>query len=166
MVYKYFYFSKYNSKLRVICFLEKIKKIYIMLKALRYMPIQSKENSWSAWVFLAGVVLAVAIGISASSLLPFEELQKYSKPIYALLVLVGLSVGFLTKISGKESQTFLIAGTVIVLVSKFGMETVNSSLIGIGLVDIVSSTFAALLVLFVPATIVVALKTVFSVSRV
>jgi hypothetical protein len=130
------------------------------------MTIHSVENSWSAWAFLTGVILAIVIGISASSFLPFEELQRYSKQIYAVLVFLGLLVGFFTQASGKDSQTFLIAGTVIVLVSKFGMEAVTTSLIGIGLVDIVSSIFAALLVLFVPATIIVALKTVFSVSRV
>ncbi|MFH1365713.1 MAG: hypothetical protein ABIH28_03960 [archaeon] len=130
------------------------------------MPIQSKENNISAWVFLIGVVLAIVIGIGTSSLLPFEELRAYSKPIYALLVFFGLLVGFFTHASRRDSQTFLIAGTVIVLVSRFGMESVTSSLIGIGLGDIVASTFGALLVLFVPATIVVAIKTVFSISNI
>jgi anaerobic C4-dicarboxylate transporter len=130
------------------------------------MPIQSKENNLSAWLFLAGVVLAVVIGISASSLLPFEELKSYSKEIYTILVFLGILVGYFTQVTGKESQTFLIAGTIIVIVSRFGMESVTSSLIGIGLGDTVSSTFGALLALFVPATIVVALKTVFSVSKV
>ncbi|MBA7675378.1 hypothetical protein ES703_83611 [subsurface metagenome] len=46
------------------------------------------------------------------------------------------------------------------------MESVTGSLIGIGIGDIVSSTFAALLVLFVPATIVVAIKTVFGLSKI
>lgn len=130
------------------------------------MPIQSKENNLNAWIFLIGVILAVVIGISASSLLPFEALQKYSKPIYALLVFLGVLIGSLTHVSGKDAQTFLIAGTIIVLVSRFGMESVASSLIGIGLGDIVSSTFGALLSLFVPTTIVVAIKTVFSLSNV
>ena len=130
------------------------------------MPIQSEENNFSAWIFLAGVVLAVVIGISASSFLPFEELQSYSKEIYTILVFLGILVGYFTQITGRESQTFLIAGTIIVIVSRFGMESVTSSLIGIGLGDTVSSTFGALLALFVPATIIVALKTVFSVAKV
>ncbi len=41
-------------------------------------------------------------------------------------------------------------------------DSVRGSLIGIGIGDTVSSVFAALLALFVPATIIVALKTVFS----
>jgi len=67
---------------------------------------------------------------------------------------------------GKDSQTFLIAGAILVIVSKFGMESVTGSLIGIGIGDTVSSTFSALLALFVPATIIVALKTVFSIAKV
>lgn len=130
------------------------------------MPIQSRENNFNAWLFLTGVVLAVLIGISASSFLPFEELQNYSKQIYATLVFLGILVGFFTQVSGRESQTFLIAGTIIVLVSRFGMESVTSSLIGIGLGDTVSSTFGALLALFVPATIIVAIKTMFSASKI
>jgi hypothetical protein len=130
------------------------------------MPIQSKENSWSAWLFLAGVVLAVAIGIGTKFILPLQQLKDYSAEIYTVLVILGVLIGFFTQISGKESQTFLIAGTIIVIVSRFGMDSITGSLIGIGLGKTVSSTFGALLALFVPATIVVALKTVFSVSKV
>lgn len=130
------------------------------------MVIKSVENSFGAWAFLVGVVLAVIIGIGASSFLSIPVLKDYSPQIYAILVLLGLFVGFSIKIAGKDSQTFLITGAILVIVSRFGMESVTGSLIGIGIGDVVSSTFAALLVLFVPATIIVALKTVFSIARV
>jgi hypothetical protein len=131
------------------------------------MVIRSKENSIGAWAFLIGVVLAVVIGISASSFLDIDRIMKYSTQIYAILVILGIFVGFSIKVaSGKDSQTFLIAGAILVIVSKFGMESVTGSLIGIGIGDTVSSTFSALLALFVPATIIVALKTVFGVARV
>ena len=71
----------------------------------------------------------------------------YSVQIYGLLVLLGLVVGFSIKITGKDSQTFLIAGAILVIVSKFGMESVTGSFIGIGIGDTVASTFAALLAL-------------------
>ena len=81
--------------------------------------------------------------------------------------MLGVFVGFSINVSGKsDSQTFLIASAILVIVSKFGMESVTGSLIGIGIGDTVSSTFAALLALFVPATIIVALKTVFSVAKI
>ena len=128
--------------------------------------ITSRENSIGAWAFLIGVILAVVIGISASSFLSIPALTNYSPQIYAILVLLGLFVGYSIKVVGKDAQTFLITGAILVIVSRFGMESVTGSLIGIGIGDLVSSTFAALLALFVPATIIVALKTVFSIAKV
>ena len=126
--------------------------------------LRSSENSLGAWAFLIGVVLAVIIGLS-TTLLPIPALTHYSRQIYATLVFLGIIVGFMN-VTGRDSQTFLIAGTVLVIVSRFGMDGVTGSLIGIGLRDAISSVFSALLVLFAPATIIVALKTVFSIARV
>ena len=128
--------------------------------------ITSKENSIGAWAFLIGVILAVLIGLLSTIILDFSSMKLYSSLIYSILVVLGLVVGFSINVDGKDSQTFMITGTILVLVSKFGMESVTSSLIGIGVGDIVSSTFAALLSLFVPATIIVAIKTVFSIAKV
>ena len=128
------------------------------------MGIKARENSIGAWAFLIGVVLAILIGLS-TSLISFPALTRYSAQIYGILIILGLVVGFMN-ISGKDSQTFLLAGAILVIVSKFGMESVTGSLIGIGIGDAVSSIFASLLTLFVPATIVVALKTVFSIAKI
>lgn len=128
------------------------------------MVIKSQENVIGAWAFLIGVVLAVIIGISAS-LISIPAVKAYNAQIYGILVLLGILVGFMN-VTGKDSQTFLIAGAVLVVVSKFGMESVTGSLIGIGIYDIVSSTFGALLAMFVPATIIVALKAVFSIANI
>ena len=130
------------------------------------MVIKSKENSIGAWAFLLGVILAVIIGVSTSSFLSIESITKYSPQIYGILIILGLLVGFFIKTSGRDSQTFLFTGAIIVIVSKFGMESVTGSLIGIGIGDVVSSTFAALLALFVPATIIVALKAVFGIAKI
>jgi len=126
--------------------------------------LRSHENSVGAWSFLIGVVLALIIGLF-TTLLPIPALVKYSAQIYGILAFLGLIVGFMIA-GGKDSQTFLMTGTILVIVGKFGMESVSGSLIGIGLGDAVSSIFSALLALFVPATIVVALKTVFSIAKV
>jgi hypothetical protein len=99
--------------------------------------------------------------------IPFYIKNNCIQPqIYAVLVLLGLIVGFSIKVSGNDSQTFLIAGAILVIVSKFGMDSVRGSLIGIGIGDTVASGFGALLALFVPATIIVALKTVFSMAKI
>ena len=128
--------------------------------------IKARENSFGAWAFLIGVILAVAIGVSTSSFLPLPTIQKYSAQIYGILVAIGIIIGFSIKVSGRDSETFLIAGAVLAIVSNFGKESVSGSLIGIGLGDVVSSTFGALLALFVPATIIVALKRVFSIAKI
>ncbi len=130
------------------------------------MVLKSAENSVGAWVFLSGVVLAVTIGIVTTFVLPWSKITQYSSPIYGILILLGLIVGFSINVSGKDAQTFLLTGAVLVVVSRFGMESVTGSLIGIGVGDAVASTFSALLTLFVPATIIVALKTVFSITRI
>ncbi len=129
------------------------------------MVLKARENEVGAWSFLIGVILAIVIGL-ATALLPYDKIQSLSSPIYGVLVILGLIIGFWNVPKGKDSQKFLIAGAVLVIVSRFGMESVTGSLIGIGIGDAVSSVFGALLVLFVPATIVVALKNVFSVARV
>lgn len=129
------------------------------------MVVISKENSVGAWAFLMAVILAVVVGLF-TLLIPFPEITKYGSVIYAVLIILGLIVGFSINVTGRDSQTFLITGAIIVLVSKFGMESVISSLIGVGAGDTASSIFAALLALFVPATIVVALKTVFGIAKV
>ena len=128
------------------------------------MAIKSKENSLGAWAFLIGVILAILIGLS-TSLISIPTLTTYSSSIYAILVILGIIVGFMN-VTSKDSQTFLIAGAILVIVSNMGMTAVQGSLIGIGIGNIVTSTFAALLALFVPATIIVALKTVFGIAKV
>jgi hypothetical protein len=130
------------------------------------MVIKSQENFVGAWVFLTGVILAIVIGIITTFFIPVSKITQYSSPIYGILVILGLVVGMKINVSGKDSQTFLVSSAVLVIVSKFGMESVMGSLIGIGIGDLVASVFGALLVLFVPATIIVALKTVFSITNV
>jgi hypothetical protein len=130
------------------------------------MVLKAKENSIAAWAFLVGVLFAIVIGIITSSFLPLNFVAKFSPPIYAFLVLLGLIVGFLIRVSGNDAQTFLITSTILVIVASFGMGSVSGSLIGIGIGDLVRSTFSALLALFVPVTIVVAIKTVFSIAKI
>jgi len=132
------------------------------------MAIKAQENSIGAWTFLIGFIFAVVIGLSASSFLSLSFITKYNPQIYGILVLLGIIVGFFIQVSGKDSQTFLLTGTILVVVSKFGMEGVimTGTLIGIGIGDSISTIFGALLAMFVPATIIVALKTLFSIAKV
>lgn len=126
--------------------------------------LKSHENTLGAWAFLIGVVLAVLIGVS-TTIISIPTLNQYSTQIYAILMILGLVVGYMNVV-GKDTQTFLMAGAVLIIASKFGMESVTGSLIGFPIADTVKTVFSALLTLFVPATIVVALKTVFSIAKV
>lgn len=130
------------------------------------MVLKAQEKSVGAWMFLLGVILAILIGVATSKFLSIEAIIKYSSPIYAILVIIGLYVGYRINVEGKNAQTFLITSAILVIVSRFGMESVTGSLIGVGVGDLVVSTFSALLTLFVPATIVVAIKSLFSSARV
>jgi hypothetical protein len=157
----------YNKKLFFPLEISKFKKfIYFVSQLFNKMVIKSHENWVGAWLFLTGVVLAVLIGVAVTFFIPISKISAYSSPIYAILVILGIIIGVKINVSGKDSQTFLISSAILVIVSKFGMESVIGSLIGIGIGDLVSSVFGALLVLFVPATIIVALKNLFSITNV
>jgi len=126
--------------------------------------IRSRENTIGAWAFLIGVILAILIGLSAK-MISIPTLTKYSTQMYAILLLIGIIVGYMNAL-GKDTQTFLIAGAVLIIASKFGMDSVTGSLIGFDIAETVKTVFSALLTLFVPATIIVALKTVFSIAKI
>src|SRR3989338_6315451 len=112
--------------------------------------VKSRENLIGAYAFLIGVIFAIAMGL-------FQKMLgiDYSNAPYAFLVILGIIVGFLN-VGDRDSMTFLIASLSLVIVSGFG----QSALVYVSNVPILSSLttiLAALLVLFVPATIIVAL---------
>lgn len=111
--------------------------------------VKLKGNIIGAWAFLAGVILAVIVGLLGFGV---------TEGTWAIiLVILGIVIGLLN-ITGVELKDFLLAGTVLVIVSHFGGQT----LLG---VKYLGNILQALIVLFVPATIVVALKAVFATAR-
>jgi hypothetical protein len=130
-----------------------------MLVILKKMAIRSKENYWGAWGFLVGIILALAVGILSASL---GELSGY---ILGILVILGLMVGFIN-VSPKDQNAFLMTAVSLVIVSFAGAEGISGiEFLNIGIGNMVSSTLGALLVMLVPATIVVAIKSLFSISQ-
>ena len=121
--------------------------------------VKSRENLVGAWSFTAGVVLAVIIGL----LQPIIGVEN-NLP-YIILVILGVIIG-LSKVSDEQSMTFLLAAVALVIVSGMGQST----LIFISNINPVlsslSSILSSLLVMFVPATIAMALKTVFSITNI
>jgi len=109
-----------------------------------------KKNLVGAWAFLIGVVLAIIFGFLS-----------YTTWLGWLFVILGIIVGLLN-ITDTEVRPFLMAGVVLVIVSYFGASVFSEVKLGTAfLVNILNN----LLMLFVPATVIVALKSVFSIAR-
>lgn len=125
------------------------------------MVVRARENMIGAWAFLAGVVLAVIFGIITA-----VTNLRTSPLILSILALLGLIVGYF--VSEKDVRTFLIASVSLVVVSFAGIQglVLSAAIGGIDIGRLITSVLGALLFLFVPSTIVVALKTVFSIAKI
>src|SRR3989344_8267214 len=122
------------------------------------MVIRSRENSIAAWAFLIGVILAIIAGIFSRG--------STDPSIIMIIIIIGLVVGYF--VAEKNVQTFLFASVATVLASFAGIQgfATNVSLTGIAVSGVeigrlMASILNALLFLCVPATIIVAIKTVF-----
>ena len=104
-------------------------------------------NMLGSWSFLIGVILAVVFGL----------LGPLSQTIILVLFVLGIIIGLLN-ISDEEATPFMIAGVVLVIVGTLGQSVVTS-------VSFFDRMLQALTVLFVPTTIIVALKSVFGMAR-
>ena len=109
--------------------------------------VKSHKDIIGSWAFLIGVVLAVVFGVIGS----------ITPAILWLLVAIGVIVGLLN-VTDEEATPFLMSGAVLVIVSSIGKDTVST-------IPILSQILNALMSIFVPATIIVALKNVFSLAR-
>ena len=105
------------------------------------------SSTIGSWAFLIGVILAVILG----------ALGVVEGTWTAVLVVLGLIVGILN-ITDEEVRPFLTAGTVLVLVSFLGRDVLGS-------VALLGNILNAVMALFVPATVIVALKSVFSLAK-
>ncbi|MEM4330965.1 MAG: hypothetical protein QW273_03080 [Candidatus Pacearchaeota archaeon] len=121
--------------------------------------VKSKENLFGAYAFLIGVILAILVGILQTTL----DIKTSSLP-YIILVLLGIGVG-LSNFNERDSSTFLMASLSLVIVSGFG-QTALFYISQVPILSSLSNILSALLVMFVPATIIVALKTVFSIATI
>ena len=113
---------------------------------------KSKGNKIGAWAFLIGFVAAVTLGIFNAQITdPTQTVVLWS------LIILGIIIGLLN-ISSKENSKFLIAGLTLVIVSYMGKGIVT-------IIPVVGAILSALLIIFVPTTIIVALKSVFEMAK-
>ncbi|MEM1535703.1 MAG: hypothetical protein QXQ82_00735 [Candidatus Pacearchaeota archaeon] len=109
-----------------------------------------KKNWLGAWAFLIGVILAVVFGLFA-----FQTLIAW------ILLILGIIIGLLN-IADEEVQPFLVAGVILVIVAYFGGFAFSAETLG---TDLLENILRNILLLFVPATVIVALKSVFSIAK-
>lgn len=107
----------------------------------------NKKNIIGGWAFIGGIVVAILIslfGVINPGMLWF-------------LVIIGLIVGMIN-VSEEESTPFMMSGAVLIIASAFGQGVMDIS-------PLMGKTLDSLLLIFVPATIVVAAKNVFTMAR-
>ena len=112
-----------------------------------------------AWAFLIGVLIALIVGVIGDSL-P-SNLQIW---VLGVLVLAGILVGLLN-VNTKETAGFLLAALALVIVSFMGGNVIDSFGTVKYIGPMLKNILLYLLVLFVPTTIIVALKSVFEIAR-
>lgn len=111
-------------------------------------------NKIGSWAFLVGVILAVVFGLG---------LTNGAAPwMVSLVFILGIVVGLLNVTAG-EVGTFLTAGAVLVIVASLGSASVAA--VGGSAGTYITGLLNGILLLFVPATIVVAVKHVFVIAR-
>ena len=111
---------------------------------------KSATSYVGSWAFLIGVILAVILGAAGI----------INAAITLVLFVLGVIVGLLN-IAEKEVSAFLLAGAVLVVISTFGGQVIPNG----PATNWISGIYNALLIMFVPATIIVALKSVFGLAR-
>jgi hypothetical protein len=105
------------------------------------------KNFVGSWAFLIGVILALILGFMGD----------LSPTIVWVLFVIGLIVGLLN-IGDEETHPFLMSGLVLIIAGAFGGEILT-------IVPALNRMFEALLVIFVPATVIVAIRHVFSLAK-
>src|SRR3989344_4255250 len=96
------------------------------------------KNLIGSWAFLIGVLMAVIFGFVGN----------LSGNWLIGLVIIGLVVGILN-VTGNENMPFLMSGVSLIITSAFGGGVLRD-------VAILQNILNSLLVIFIPATIVVA----------
>lgn len=114
---------------------------------------KKNNNMIGSWAFTIGVIVALLLGILSSWF--SASAQQW---LAIALVVIGIIVGLLN-VTGDETHQFLITAAILVFVSGSGAGAL--SLVWMPL----ASAFQYLMILFVPATIVVAIKAVFALAR-
>lgn len=108
-----------------------------------------KSSRLGSWAFLIGLVIAIIVGFGLGGGL--------GQGMVITLFVIGLIVGLLN-VADEETTQFLMSGAILVIVASLSKDVLST-------VAFIGSVLDALLILFVPATVVVAVKNVFQLAR-
>lgn len=116
---------------------------------------RKKKNSSAllgSWSFLIGLILAVVLGLGFAG--------SYQTTVLWAVFILGIVVGLLN-ITHGETGAFLTSGTILVLLSFLGIQ------VGVfdAIAPVIGNVLRGILTLFVPATMIVALKAVFVLAK-
>jgi len=110
-----------------------------------------KEQSYGNWAFIIGVILAIILGLFG------QVVEAYRTYITALLVIIGLLVGF-ANIGEKDSMHFLIAAIALLATNTLTQWTsLNVVMIG----DYIAGILNGIGLFVAPAAVIVALKAIY-----
>lgn len=111
-----------------------------------------RRNLIGSWSFLVGLILAIVLGLGLGG--------SYQSTMLWVVFALGVVVGLLN-IAAEEVGAFLTSGTILVLVSYLAVQVGIFS----DLAPMIANVLKGILTLFVPATIIVALRAVFVLAK-
>ncbi len=103
--------------------------------------------------FLIGIIIAIIFAF-LNLVIPGFQITSL---MAVILVIIGIVVGLLN-ITHKESTPFLMSGAVLIIAASLGKDIIN-------IIHSLGRFLDYLLLIFVPATIIVAVRNVFSLAR-
>jgi len=113
-----------------------------------------KEQNYGSWAFIIGVVLAIILGLFG------QAVEAYRTYITAILVIIGLIVGFVN-IGEKDATNFLIAAIALLATNTVTSWTsLNVVMIG----DYIAGILNNIGIFVAPAAVLVALKAIYGLA--
>ena len=103
-----------------------------------------------SWAFIIGLIIAIIAGF-----------WPLGPTMTTVLIVLGLIVGFLN-VTGKETNSFLFASLVLVVMTSLGGQML-SSIQYVGLM--LQSIFVAMMLFIIPAALIVALKAIYALAE-
>lgn len=109
--------------------------------------------------FILGLVLVVFMGLGLAG--------NYKEVLIGVIFVIGLIVGMMD-ITAEEMTSYMYACTILVVVSYMGLLIIKGGVTSEEMpvwIRLITGILEGMLILFVPSTIVVATKSVFSMAK-